>query len=119
MIEVKKYISADAVIISGNRDIVTQANHNQAAGPGFTVFDGKTPIACGGIRVQGVGMAWFIFNEQAQKEHLKTIIREAKEKLDEMQRNNELCEVYAESDNADVWLKHLGFKKSKLDILVR
>lgn len=110
MLKVKPYIAADAAIITVNRDIVSSANHNQAAGPGFTVFDGKKPIACGGIRVHGVGMAWFLMNDGVKK-HPVAIIRKAKEAIEQMQRENELCEVFAVSDNADKWLETLGFKK--------
>lgn len=117
MIEVIKFTPADIAIITGDRTRASIANHNCVAGPGYTVLvDGK-PIACGGIRVHGCGVAWFAFSKEAEKEHLKTIIREAKKKLEEMQRENELCEVFAVSEDTDTWLKHLGFKKK--DIFVR
>ena len=104
------FLPSDAVLLTGNREIADKANYNQTAGPGFTILgeDGK-PIASGGIRVYSVGMAWFILNKEAA--HLTAVIREAKIKLEEMQRNEKICELYAESDNGDVLLKHLGFKK--------
>ena len=118
MIEVKKFLPADAVIITQDRMLAEKASWNGTAGPGFTVLNDGKPIACGGIRVHGCGVAWFAFNEEAQKNHLRTVIKEAKEKLEEMQRDNELCEVYAESEDTDVWLKHLGFHK-KNNLFVR
>lgn len=116
---IKPFMPSDAAIILQDRDCIIQANHNLAAGPGFTLLDGKTPIAAGGIRRYGVGIAWFIMTEEAKKVHPIEIIRAAKEEVERMQRENELCEVYAESDNADKWLKHLGFQKTKLDMFVR
>ncbi len=118
MIDIAKYIAADAVLITGDRKKVDMANHNQTAGPGFTVLKDGKPIACGGIRTFGVGVAWFVMNEEAKKNHPLMIIRKAKKAMDEMQRENELCEVFAESENCDKWLEELGFHKN-VNIFVR
>ncbi len=109
MIETVPFLPSDAVLLTNNREIADKANYNQAAGPGFTIIENGKPIASGGIRVYPVGIAWFILNKETN--HLMTIIREAKVKLKEMQRDEKICELYAESDNGDVLLKHLGFKK--------
>ncbi len=117
MIDIVKYAAADVPIITGDRSKIGIANHNQVAGPGFTVLEDGKPIASGGIRTFGVGAAWFVFGKEAKEKHLKMIIKNAREKLDEMQRENELCEVFALSEDTDTWLKHLGFVKK--DIFVR
>lgn len=108
---VKPFLPADQVIITGNRNHAELACHNQVAGPGFTILDGKTPIACGGIRVQGVGIAWFAMTEEARKKHSMSVFSKAKKKIEEMQREQELCELFATSEDCDSWLKHLGFHK--------
>ena len=111
MLKVKPYTAADLVKITGDEGVISLANHNQVAGPGFTVFDGNSPVASGGIRILGAGVAWFVMNEEKVKENPIAIVRRAKAKIDEMQRVGELCEVFALSENADKWLSYLGFKK--------
>jgi len=107
----KPYIASDLIIITGDRNKTQLANYNQAAGMGFTIFDGKTPIACGGVRVQGIGVAWFAMSEEAKK-HPVSVIRKAKKRIEEMQRKQEVCELFAESVDTDKWLESLGFKKN-------
>ncbi len=110
MTETVPFLPADAVILTGDRDVAAQATYNQASGPGFTILDKNgDPVASGGIRVYGTAIAWFILNKEAA--HLTTVIREAKATLEKMQRDERICELYAESDNGDVLLKHLGFTK--------
>ena len=110
-IQVKQFLPADQVIITGNRECAELACHNQVAGPGFTIMDGNRPIACGGIRVVGVGIAWFAMTEEARTNNPMLVIRKAKKKIEEMQRQQELCELFAESRSCDKWLEHLGFHK--------
>ncbi len=109
MTETVPFLPADAVILTGDRDVAAQATRNCTAGPGFTILEDGKPMASGGIRIYSVGMAWFILNKEAA--HLTTVIREAKATLEKMQRDERICELYAESENGDVLLKHLDFTK--------
>jgi len=118
LIESKLFIPADAILLTGDRSVAVQANHNLAAGPGWTILKDGKPIAAGGIRVHGVGTAWFMMSEEAKKKHLKSVIRIVKAKFDEMHRGQELCEVYAEVGASRNLLEHLGFEK-RGDIYLR
>ncbi len=112
-----EFTAADELIITGNRNGVESANLNQISGPSFTLIDDK-PIACGGFRIHGVAEAWFVMSKEAREKHLKAVIRACKEKLEQMQRDEKIFQMYARSDISDNFLQHLGFEK-KDNIFVR
>ena len=107
------FAAADEVIITGDRNRTDNANLNQVSGPAFTILDndGK-PIACGGMRIQGVAEAWYQMNQIAEKEHLKYVMRQCKEKLEEMQREEKIFQMYAKNVISENFLEHLGFEKA-------
>jgi len=110
------FAAADEVIITGDRTRTDSANFNQVSGPAFTILDNNgNPIACGGLRIKGIAEAWFQINKE--KKQLVYIMKKCREKLNAMQREEKICQMFAMSDNSENWLEHLGFKKE--DIFVR
>lgn len=88
-----------------------EANLNAIAGPGYTLVDKGKPVACGGVRIYGVGDAWFAMKDSAPKIEL---VRESKKWLNEITKENNLWEVFAwpnlkDMDKARRFLKHMGF----------
>ena len=117
--EIVEFTAADECIVSGDRNRVDSANLNQISGPAFTILDSDgVPIACGGLRVSGTAEAWFQMNKVAEKQHLKTVMRQCKKRLEEMQRDEKIYQMYARCDISENFLEHLGFKKVN-DIFVR
>lgn len=92
---------------------------NQVAGPAFSLFSDRKPIACGGVRIYGVGEMWMISNDENRKNHIREIMRASKEQIDKMIRENHLWRVMAERNEADAWLKHLGFVESTKKLYTR
>lgn len=124
-IEKKKFLPADAIILTGDRDRADEANYNQTAGPAESLFiDGKL-ICSGGIRVT-VGESWAIFSEEAkamlaQKEHsskLKAVLKTLREQMESMQREHQLTRLFAEPIVSERFCKAMGFKKQN-NIYVR
>lgn len=118
MIESKLFLPADAAIISGNRECGDRANSDLIAGPAWTIVDGKKILACGGVRVLGIGEAWFLASEEAKSDKLMAVMRIVKEKLKEMRAAEKLYRIFAENEISENFLKHLGFEK-KDNIFVR
>lgn len=109
------FAAADEVIITGDRNRTDNANLNQQVGPAFTILDTNgNPIACGGLRIQGVAEAWFEMNNVAREKHLKTVIKQCKEKLLEMQRDNKIFRMFARCDKSENFLEHLEFIKQNI-----
>lgn len=112
MIRTKLYLPADLVILSGERLCAEDARLNQIAGPAFTIVDNGRPIACGGIRIDGVGEAWCVLSEQARNEKLKSVMKIIKSKIDEYQREEKLYKMFAVNVASENFLRHLGFVKN-------
>ena len=116
---IKPYEPQDAIDLCGDETKRAAANLNQLAGPAFTLFLDKKPIACGGVRIYGVGELWMLTNDENRKKHIKSIYRASKEEINKMIRENHLWRVMAERNEADTWLKHLGFKESEKKLYTR
>ena len=117
-IEIVPFVPADEIIISGNRERTDSANLNQVSGPAYTVLLKGKPIASGGLRIHGICEAFFMMSKEAEKEHLKTVMEQCKKKLEEMQRQEKIYQMYARCDISENFLEHLGFEKVN-DIFVR
>ena len=117
-IEIVPFVPADEIIISGNRERTDSANLNQVSGPAYTVLLKGKPIASGGLRVHGICEAFFMMSKETEKEHLKTVMEQCKKKLEEMQRQEKIYQMYARCDISENFLEHLGFEKVN-DIFVR
>ena len=110
MSEIKPFIPADAVKITGDKTCLPAAELNLASGPGFTIFDGKKILACGGVRIYGIGEAWFLM-APGNEGRIKSIMRQTRETLEGIQRDRELYKIYAENIVSETFIKHLGFEK--------
>lgn len=119
MTEIKKYSPNDAIFLSQDESKRAAAHLNQVAGPAFTLFSDKKPIACGGVRIYGVGELWMISNDKNRKNHIKSIYSTSKKEIEKMIRENHLWRVMAERNESDAWLKHLGFSESKKKLFTR
>ncbi len=122
MTEIKPYNPDDAIKLCGDESKREAANLNQVAGGdkgSFTLFLDKKPIACGGIRIYGVGELWMITNDENRKAHIHSIYRASKGQIDLMIRENHLWRIMAERNESDAWLKHLGFIESEKKLYTR
>lgn len=109
--DVKDFLPADAIILTGDRNQTDLANLRQTTGPGYSLFINGKLAACGGVRITGIGEAWFLGDKEALKRYTKTIIKKSREQLDDWAREHQLCRMYAVSDISDKFLETLGFKK--------
>lgn len=116
---IKPYDPEDAIKLCGDESKRPQANLNQSAGPAFSLFKDKKIIACGGVRIWGLGEMWMLTTDEYRKKHIKSIMRATKEQIDLMVRENHLWRLMAERNEADAWLKHLGFKESDKRLFTR
>lgn len=119
---IKPYNPDDAIELCGDKTKREAANLNQVSGGengSFSLFIDKKIIACGGVRIYGVGELWMISNNENLKKHIKSIMRATKEQIDLMIRENHLWRLMAERNEADAWLKHLGFKESDKKLYTR
>ncbi len=118
--KIEPYIYSHGLAIQGD-DILQGAALNQISGPAFTLMtDEKKPkvLACGGVRIQGLGEAWAIYDKEALKDFPKTLLAASRDALTEMIAEERLIRVFAESSVSDKWLKSLGFVKQE-NIFVR
>lgn len=114
------YIYSHALAIQGD-DIEQGAALNQVTGPAFTVMtDEKDPkvLGCGGIRIQGLGEAWAMYDKEALTDFPKTLLGASQDALTEMIAEERLIRVFAEASGSEKWLEHLGFVKQD-NIFVR
>lgn len=116
---IKPYDPNDAIKLCGDESKRDAANLNQSAGPAFSLFLDKKIIACGGVRIYGLGEMWMLTTDEYRKKHIKSIMRATKEQIDLMVRENHLWRLMAERNEADAWLKHLGFKESDKRLFTR
>lgn len=119
MTEIKPYQPDDAIKICGDETKREAAQLNQVAGPAFTLFIDKKPIACGGVRIYGVGELWMLSNDENRRKHIKSIYKTSKNQIESMVSENHLWRIMAERSEADAWLKHLGFVKSEKRLYTR
>ena len=115
----KPYDPDDAIKLCGDESKRDAANLNQSAGPAFSLFLDKKVIACGGVRIYGIAELWMLTNNEYRKKYIKEILRASKEQVDSMIRENHLWRVMAERNEADAWLKHLGFEMSDKRLYTR
>jgi len=116
---IKPYEPQDAIDLCGDETKRAAANLNQLAGPAFTLFLDKKPIACGGVRIYGVGELWMLTNDKNRKNHIKDILRASRKQIDKMIYENSLWRIMAERNEADAWLRHLGFRESEKRLFTR
>lgn len=123
MVEVKPYRMEDALQLLKSPGEIAWAKLNEVSGPGFSGWlDGKL-LGCGGIRVYGLGEAWAIFSPEAKDDMKIELFRQARKKLKEMIKSNNLWQVIATTRNITAqqanFLEHLGFEKSECYIYRR
>lgn len=92
---------------------------NMISGPAFTLLDDDGKIlAVGGVRCLGIGQAWARVGELG-KTHRKTLLKTARQVIEECIARERLVRVYAEATvDTPAWFKHLGFQWQN-NILVR
>lgn len=113
MTEIKPFNPNDAIKLCGDEKQRPNANLNQAAGPAYSLYLNKKPIACGGVRCYGVGELWMLTTDENREKYTKEILRASKEQIDLMIRENHLWRLMAETDKSESFLKHLGFVESE------
>jgi len=113
---VKEYSPADAVTISDNSMDPEFWQVNAALGPAYTLFEGRRPIFCGGVRFR-VGEAWVLLNEEIRANPTErqklNILRANRTKMDQIIRENGLYRLYAKNEKSARHLEALGFKKGE------
>ncbi len=117
--EVKLFTSSDMIAIMGEDTLLrrAQADLNQCAGPAFTLFHGKEPIMCGGVRNQGVGEAWFIARpEDLQRLDSKNfdaekrqMVRYVRVYLDKIAREYGFYRLWGNCDISKRFMAAVGF----------
>ena len=110
--EIKPYHPQDGIEIMGRPDFAPFASLNQVAGPGYTLFDGKTPILAGGIRIHGVGEAWIMSSDKIRQDP-KLLMRTIRPQFDKIVRENQLWRLWAISKVSDTFLEHFDFVKQE------
>ena len=95
---------------------------NQLGGFPLLTDEKKRPkvLACGGVRVAGIGHAWAAFDQEALKDFPVMMARKAKTILEACIEEEKLYRTYAEASEgvSARWFEHLGFVPAK-DTFVR
>ena len=122
MNDIRPFSPQDAVTIARGQypidRLIQGAALNQVAGTGFTLFENDKPVISAGIRVLGVGEAWFFISEDVRErlsnpasgDELKVLLDDMKRKIDGMVREYSLYQVWALCERNPKFLKALGFK---------
>ena len=111
-VQIVKFSPLDAVQLAG-KEKSHVAIANMTTGPAYSIFKKGKLIGCGGLRIDGIGEAWALFDEGALETCRKTILRVTKEQMELMMREHEVWRLYADSQ-FEVWMKHLDFEKKEI-----
>lgn len=114
-VRIEQFSIPHAAALGGD---LNQAIVNQISGPAYTLMtDEKKPsiLACGGLRMNGIGQAWAMFDQRALVEHGILLARKARLVLDTCIAEERAYRVYAESSEGvdKKWFEHLGFTNSE------
>lgn len=91
---------------------------SQVSGPAFTLIEGGQILAIGGVRVQGIGQAWFMMGPDGTA-HTKSVLRAVRAGIEQSIKQEKLYRLYAEvTVDKPAFLKHLGFHQQN-NIFVR
>ena len=80
-------------------------------------LDGKL-VACGGIRMIGLGEAWLFVNPENRTRQKKLLMRETKKEIESAVKQGVWC-MLATNSISETFLKHLGFKKQTMYVRVK
>lgn len=100
----------------GHPERIDASALSQIAGPAYTLMKGrKIVLACGGIRVMGIGQAWACFDPKALQDERMALVRASKRILDTMIAAERLFKIYAEASEGvpDNWFETMGFIKQQ------
>jgi len=107
---IREFTVQDGVDILGS-EAREDAELNQMSGPGYTMLKGGKTVACGGIKIAGVGEAWFAAGEEA-KDYKIQIARESRAWLDRIMEQHRLWRLFAypgTHESARRFLKYMQF----------
>ncbi len=109
----EKFTVSDACQILGSNDEIDVARINLTTGPAYSAWLNNELVACGGVRVRGVGEAWALYSPKALEKKL-SLLRHSRAWLDRIIRDEALWRVWSESPRAKAnknFLEHLGLRK--------
>ena len=114
-IETKMFQPEDMLRIRGDTEVVgANARLNQVAGPAHSIFIDDKLVACGGVRIAGVGEAWACYSPEVL-EHVWDVFKHTKANMEQVVREQNLWRVWAEmsvqDDKHRAFLKRLNFKQ--------
>ena len=111
-VQIVKFSPLDAVQLAG-KEKSSVAIANMTTGPAYSIFKKGKLIGCGGLRIDGIGEAWALFDEGALETCRKTILRVTKEQMELMMREHEVWRLYADTE-LRTWMRHLDFSKRQI-----
>jgi len=113
----EKFSVEDACHLLGSNDELDTARINLVTGPAYSAYLNNQLVACGGIRVRGIGEVWAIYSEKAREDNFtrnKQIVVNTRAWLDRIIRDERLWRVWSESPQAKPnqnFLEHMRFRK--------
>jgi len=114
-IKTKMFQPEDMLRISGDTEVMAaNARLNQVAGPAHSVFIDDKLVACGGVRIAGVGEAWACYSPEVL-EHIWDVFKHTRANMEQAVREQHLWRLYAEMSVQDkrhrLFLKRLNFNQ--------
>lgn len=113
-VNVVKFSVEDAIRIGGI-ELADAARLNQISGPAYSAFLNDKLVACGGVRIVGVGEAWALYSPEALKHKIK-LLKHSRIWLDNMTRNESLWRIWSECPEPKPnqnFLEHMNFNEVK------
>ena len=115
--ELRPFSPQDIVEMTGDPSLEDWASICMMAGPSASIYHQGHIIASGGLRMAGVGEAWFVGADNIRVQ-AKTLLKMAREQLDTWHKAEKAWRIFAYADprieSAQTFLKHLNFKRDAL-----
>lgn len=92
------------------------ARLNAETGTAQSYFIDGDLVACGGIRMAGLGEAWLVAKPDLLTGHKKTLFKETKREIQSAQQQGVWC-LFASNKISANFLEHLGFRKKEMYLL--
>lgn len=109
----EKFTVEDACQILGSNDEIDTARINLVTGPAYSAFLNNELVACGGVRVLGIGEAWALYDKKALEKKL-SLLKHSKAWLNRIIRDEKLWRIWSECPEPKPnqnFLEHMKFRQ--------
>jgi len=112
-VEIVKFSVEDAIAMDGSNELTNVYRLNQQTGPCYTAVHKGEIVGCCGVRIDGIGEAWAVYNDKARKDLKLSMLKQTQLYLDKIMRDHVLYRLWSESPTPENenFIEHMGFRK--------